>query len=361
MMARHKRWQRAGFVLALLLQAVASSSAAGGVAGESASESVGAAADNADAATASPPGGKQSLVVVVGAPGADEYAAKFKSWAETWRLAAERAGAEFTLIGAERADGTDGQDDRARLEASLAAESKPGDAPLWIVLIGHGAYDGQSAKFNLRGPDATAEELAGWLAPIQRPVVLIDCASASAPLINAASAKGRIVITATKSGYELNYARFGEHLAEAIVDPAADLDKDDQTSLLEAYLTACRRTSEFYASEQRLATEHALLDDNGDGLGTPAAWFQGLRATQAAEDGAALDGLAAHQLHLVKSDREARMPPELRRRRDELEQSIESLRGEKSKLGEEAYYGRLEPLMLELARLYGGVDEGSEK
>ncbi len=46
----------------------------------------------------------------------------------------------------------------------------------------------------------------------------------------------------------------------------ADLDKDGQVSLLEAFLIASRRTLEFYKVEGRIATEHALIDDNGDGL-----------------------------------------------------------------------------------------------
>ena len=174
------------------------------------------------------------------------------------------------------------------------------------MLIGHGTFDGHTAKFNLRGPDVTAEELAEWLKPLKRPLAVINCASASAPFINRLAGENRVVITATKSGDEQNFARFGQYISAAIADPAADLDKDGQVSLLEAYLTACRQVAEFYEQEARLATEHALLDDNGDGLGTPAAWFRGLRATQRAKDGAALDGTRAHQFHLVASDREQR-------------------------------------------------------
>jgi hypothetical protein len=33
--------------------------------------------------------------------------------------------------------------------------------------------------------------------------------------------------------------------------------------------------AEFYEADGRLATEHALLDDNGDSLGTPADFFRG--------------------------------------------------------------------------------------
>jgi hypothetical protein len=305
---------------------------------------------------------RQSVIVVVGAAGADEYKTPFAEWAQRWSDAAAKAGAKVTVIGAEAdvEDGASNSDDRARLQEALTELAGNGGADanvVWLVLIGHGSFDGQTAKFNLRGPDVSAADLKEWLAPIQAPLAVVNCASASAPFLNEISGPERVVITATKSGHELNFARFGEYLAAAIDDPRADLDKDDQTSLLEAYLTACRDVAEFYAGEQRLATEHALLDDNGDGLGTPAAWFRGIRATQRANDGAALDGLRAHQFHLVPSDREAGMPADVRARRDELELELAALRDRKAELDEDAYYAQLEPLLVELARLYSSLNE----
>jgi hypothetical protein len=130
------------------------------------------------------------------------------------------------------------------------------------------------AKFNLRGPDLTATELALDLQPFTRPLVIINAASASAPFMNLLKGPDRIVVTSTRSGYQQNYARFGLYLAEAIADPRGDLDKDGQTSVLEAYISAAQSVAEFYKTEARLATEHALLDDNGDGRGTPADWFR---------------------------------------------------------------------------------------
>ena len=110
----------------------------------------------------------------------------------------------------------------------------------------------------------------------------------------------------------MNFARFGQYLAEAIADPRADLDKDGQVSLLEAFLTASNRVERVLSHPiAQLATEHALLDDNGDRLGTPADWFRGVHATKRAKDGAAPDGIRAHQFHLIPSDRERRHVPEL--------------------------------------------------
>ncbi len=298
---------------------------------------------------ASPPQLKADVLVVVGAPGEAEYGAQFREWSGRWRAAAQKASANFHEIGENRpADSAD----RELLQKTLADMATNSAAPLWIVLIGHGTYDGHAAKFNVRGPDISAEELAEWLSTIKRPTAVIQCASASAPFINRLAAENRVVITATKSGDEQNFARFAQFISTTIADPRADLDKDGQVSLLEAYLTACRQLEEFYSQDGRLATEHALLDDNGDGLGTPAAWFRGLRATQRAKDDATLDGARAHQFHLISSDREQRMPAQLRQRRGELELKIAALREEKAALEESAYYDRLEDLMLKLARVY---------
>jgi hypothetical protein len=289
------------------------------------------------------------VVIVVGASGEPEYAAQFRRSADRWQAAAKKAGAESIRIGLSEQSGVT---DRERVKSILAEKAKDALEPLWIVLIGHGTYDGREAKFNLRGPDMTDLELSEWVAPYKRPVVIINCASASGPFVNRLSGNNRVLVTATKSGYEINFARFGQYLAEAIADDHADLDKDGQVSLLEAFLTAGSRVDEYYRTHSQLATEHALLDDNGDRLGTPPNWFRGVRATQRAKDGAALDGTRAHQLHLIPSDRERAIPVEIRQRRDQLELSIVSLRDQKDKLGEDEYYIRLEKLMVELARLY---------
>lgn len=291
-----------------------------------------------------------TVLVVVGAEGSEEYGKQFRQWAGRWREAAARGGARYLTVGLEPPGETSDRDLLKRhLHEQVAAG---GREPLWLVFIGHGTFDGKTARFNLRGPDVAAGELAAWLTPLERPLAIINCASASGPFINELSGEKRIVITATKSGFEHNFARFGDYLSAAIADPKADLDKDEQTSLLEAFLLAAAGVKEFYESADRLATEHALLDDNGDRLGTPADWFRGLRASKAANDGAALDGLRANQWQLVRGGHEQQLPSEGRRRRDELEAAIAALRQQKGKLSEDDYYGQLEPLLIELSRLY---------
>jgi len=307
------------------------------------------------------------VLVVVGAPGNAEYETRFRQWAGQWQAAAAKGSAQAITIGL-AGDTAAGSTDRERLKSILAEKAtknaegqgpaeKDEKGPLWLVLIGHGTYDGREAKFNLRGPDLTDLELAEWLKPIQRRLAVLNCASASGPFLSRLSGPDRVVVTATRSGHEQNYARFGQHLAESIADPRADLDKDGQVSLLEAYLTASGRVEESYRTQAQLATEHALLDDNGDKLGTPADWFRGVRATRRAKDGAPLDGIRANQFVLIPSDRERLLPAETRHQRDKLELAIAALHDEKEKLDADTYYRRLEPLMLELAKLYRALPE----
>lgn len=303
------------------------------------------------------PADRPVVIVVVGAAGAAEYAGPFGQWADQWREAAEKGAATFHQLGSDESDETN---DRQRLETLLGEQSKQSAEPLWLVLLGHGTFDGRQARFNLRGADLSATTLGEWLEPFARPLAVVNCASSSAPFINRLSAPNRVLLTATKSGYELNYARFGQHLAAAIADPAADLDKDEQTSLLEAFLLASRRVEEFYEQEARLATETALLDDNGDGLGTSADWFRGTRSVRKAKEGLSADGVRAHQFHLLRSPREQSLPGEVRRRRDELLAAIAVARESKAQAAnEDQHYAALEPLLIELARLYESADESS--
>jgi len=289
-----------------------------------------------------------TVVVVIGAPGVAEYQTNFLKQARQWEQASAQAGCRCVLVG----DATETQTNAcARLQQFLADESKDLPAQLWVVLVGHGTFDGREARFNLPGPDLSATDLALWLKPFHRPLAVIDGSSSSAPFLNALSATNRVIITATRSGHEQNYARFGEYFSVALTDLKNDLDKDGQVSLLEAFLAASRRTAEFYKAEGRLVTEHALLDDNGDGLGTPADWFQGLRAVRKAKEGSGVDGPLASQFCLIPSVAERTLSPAQRDRRDALERAVFLHREKKAKLSEDDYYRELERLLIELARL----------
>lgn len=292
----------------------------------------------------------QTVVLVAGAPAEPEYATNFTQQAVAWRTACAKAGARLFEIGTTiTATNSAGEGDREALKKCLSTVEPSGPEPLWLVLIGHGTFDGKSAKFNLRGADLTPADLSEWLKPIQRPLVLIDTSSSSGPFLPLLSATNRVVITATRSGSEINFARFGGYLAGALGSAEADLDQDGQVSALEVFLSAAHRVDEFYRMEGRLVTEHALIDDNGDKLGTPATWFRGVRAIKKAKDGASIDGVRAHQLHLIRGAEELAMSVEARARRDSVETAIARLRDQKATLSEDEYYARLERLLLDLA------------
>ena len=295
------------------------------------------------------------LIVVTGIAGAPEYEEVFSAWSRQWLNAGERAGARVYSIGLGEESGE--KSDRERLKALIEEAQSLDDGELWLVLNGHGTYDGNVAKFNLSGPDVAATDLAEWLREVSLPVAVVSGFSGSAPFINQLSAPNRVILSATKSGYELNYSRFGGFVAEAVGGLAADLDKDGQVSLLEAFLKGARDAEEFYALEGRLASEHALIDDTGDKRGTGSDWYRGVRVIKKPEKGTHPDGRRAHQFHLIRSEFEQQMPTELRERRNDLELRVLALRDRKDSFANEAtYYAELEALFLKLADLYGEVE-----
>lgn len=288
------------------------------------------------------------LILVQGAPGEAVYAEGFAAQVKSWQTAAAKVKAEVRTIG-EPGSTTPG---RSLLEKTLTELSKEGPAEVWIVMIGHGTWDGREARFNLEGPDLSGSDLAAWLKPVQHPVVVINTSSSSAPFMPVLAGPNRTIITATRSGNERNFARFGQSLAASLDDPAADYDQDGRLSLLEWFLRASSRTTEFYLAEGRILTEHALIDDNGDGKGTPAEWFRGLRATTKTKDKTPVDGTRAHQRSLSPDPSSQTMTLEQLAERDKIEAEINALREKKRGLAEEEYYRLLEPLLRQLAGLY---------
>jgi hypothetical protein len=291
---------------------------------------------------------RASVIVAIGAPGDDAYKGVFERWAGHWKKASAAGDARCVEIGGD----PNATNSLNKLRDALKAETVESPAPLWVVLLGHGTFDGKEAKFNLRGDDLAASEIAEWLRPFHRPIVIVCGFSASGAFLKTLTAPDRVIVSATKSGSENNFARFGGYFSESIAEPAADLDKDGETSVLEAWLAAARRVADFYKNEGRLATEHSLLDDNGDGLGTPSDWFQGVRAVKRSKSNEAPDGLRAHQIHLVASAAERALPAEVRAERDALERDLAKLRESKAAMPEDEYFAKLEAILLRIARLY---------
>lgn len=304
------------------------------------------AVDSPDSTTKS-----RKVIVVTGAPGEETYIRNFRTWSERWVKSCQEVGVPCEWIDGTQsaAESNPATADKKQL---LEQISLAGDSELWLVLIGHGTFDGKIAKFNLRGEDINATELAAALAKGKGTQVIINCFSGSGAFLPELSRSGRIVITATKSGAELNYSRFGDYLSLAIQNPAADLDHDNSVSILEAFLMGAKLTEKFYEAERRLATEHPLLDDGGDKQGVSATFFKGIRLVKKADDGATIDGELASVTLLKLSEDDTSLSPDQLKRRDELELALRALRQTKSSLEPEEYYTRMTPIALELAHLY---------
>ena len=292
------------------------------------------------------------VLVIVGAAGEPSYEPGFKEAAEAWTQACDKAGADVTLVGLDEANGGLGKEAVLQWIDNLDTTAV---IPAWIVYIGHGTWNGRDAHLNLRGPDISASELADRLPKMDRRLIFIHGGSASGPFLSAISSPNRIVISATRSGEEINYARFGELFAQIIGNSSGDVDQDGQTSLLEAYLSAHNAVDTFYKEAGRLASEHPLIDDNGDKLGTPPDWFRGTRVIKDSNDNREPDGFRAHQIALIPSESERKLSPEQRLRRDQLEAKLEALRKQKSDLPISLYYQKLESIFLELGNIYVSV------
>jgi hypothetical protein len=287
-------------------------------------------------------------VIINGASGEAAYAGKFAQWTQALRTAlAGRYGFAEDRVKVLTEKPVAGSAVPATAEevkktfASLRTELNA-DQALFLFLIGHGSFDGKEAKFNLVGPDLSAAEYHGLLSslPTKR-VVILNMSSSSGEFIKALSAKGRVIITATRSGQETNATRFTEFFIAALGAADSDTDQDGRISVLEAFTYANRLTADFYLRAGRLATEHALLEDNGDGIGHDKV-----------EGG---DGLLARVTYLdslsVAQAAANVATANLVRERTRLEGEIGQLIGRKRDLPESEYETALEKLFIELAKV----------
>lgn len=231
---------------------------------------------------------------------------------------------------------------RAAIER-IAARAQPNERVLFIY-IGHGSAQSGRPQLALVGPDVGAADLAAMLATIRAETVgVILAASASGDFVKPLAARGRIVITATKSGAEQNESLFAEHFVTALGSDAADADKDQRVSLLELFNYTRREVARIYETSNRLLTEHAILDDNGDGVGRSDASADG-------GDGVLAGRVAISRIGAVAATNDPRAAPYLRRRED-LQRQIDSLRTRRDRLTAAEYDRRLEDLVVQLAQV----------
>lgn len=301
-------------------------------------------------------------LIVVGLGGAPEYQRTFHTWATDLRDALVDLGVrrdhiiylgEDNEASAGQRDGVSSVDGLTGAVTRIAGEAGPSDRVL-LVLMGHGTTRGDEARFNLPGPDMTAVEL-GFLLESAFPtqtVAVVNTASASGPYVEALSGPGRVVLTATRSGREDNETHFGAFFVGALEGEGADLDKDGRLSLLEAFQFATREVLRHYEEQNLLMTEHALLDDDGDGEGSLEPGSDGADGAMARVFYIGTVGAATATGPTVTAVPDSVTDPALRRlyqERADIQAKIEALQLRRNQMETAAYEAQLEDLLVQLA------------
>ncbi len=290
------------------------------------------------------------LLIVVGLAGDPEHGTAFEKWGATMAAAAGRLGVEreHVVLLAETGEGQTRPGARATKEEivkafdSFAKTATPEDI-VFVTLLGHGSFDGTDAKFNLPGPDISAREFNALIRKLPtRQVVFVNTSSSSGPFIEELSGPGRTIVTATRNGAERYATLFGGFFVDGLTSEAADADKNKRISVLEAFLYAKGEVTRAYEREGLLATEHALLDDNGDKQGSPDPLPT------------AADGKLASALSVGSTEAAVPLPadPKLRAlvlEQHDLERRVEALRLLKDSMEPARYSAELERLVTELA------------
>jgi hypothetical protein len=300
---------------------------------------------------AAPAAGQSHLIVISGLSGEPKYAESFHSWATTLIDAAQERWSlpESSVVYlAEKTERDPGRiaarSTRENVERTLleAAERVGPDDVVFIVLIGHGSTRDGESRFNLPGPDMTAADFGRLLDDFAyQKIVFVNCSSASGEFIAALSGPNRTIITATRSGREQNETIFAGYFVAAFAGDVADVDKDERISALEAFNYARTEVIRAYEADGLLLTEHAQLDDNGDGQGS------------AEPDPHTADGALARTMFLVSAAgpvavSDSRLAALYDEKRG-LEEQIAALRQLKDEMATAEYEQQLEELLIELA------------
>ena len=289
-------------------------------------------------------------LIVSGASGGPEYAERYDRW-RSGLVAALRAQPGFRddhlLVLAETPGPGVGCATREGVRRAIReiAPSMDEQSVLFILLLGHGTFDGREAKFNLVGPDLEAAEWAALVDPLPGTLVFVNTTAASAPFLTPLARAGRIVVTATESPVQRYATVFPEFLTRAFVDTASDVDRNGRVSVWEAFVYASAGVRRWYQERGRLATERALLDDTGDGRGIDAGDGEDLpRVGRAA---AVYVGAGVDEVSTGRGEEFDRLAA----RRAALDVEVAELRAARDSMPPERYAAALERLLLELARV----------
>lgn len=293
-------------------------------------------------------------VIISGASGGEKYAEQMATWRSDLRSAlVDRYGfkPEHVKLLVDEAAKTGDRATTANVKSLFSEIKKSGSKEdfVLIVLLGHGTYDGDTAKFNLVGPDMTAKDWTAVLAGVQGRVTVVNTTEASFPFLEALSSKGRVVITATHSAAQKYATVFPEYFVKAMNEASTDLDKNGRTSIFEVFAAASAAVKQHFEQRGQLLTEHAVIDDNGDGKGR-----------QAADEGpdGGIARIAFLDAELVTDNTNPELANLIKRRRA-LEAQAEEHKQLKGVMPDAEWNAQFEKLMLELAQVSAEIRKKS--
>ncbi len=304
-------------------------------------------------------------VILCGSGGEAEYSPRFREWGTRLKdTLALRLGVApeniHVLMEQETASAPAGTTISLESIQGLfkgLAQSLSAEDDLFVYLIGHGSYLKNASKFQIPGPDLSAEGLEALLAELSpRRTIIIAGTSASAGFINVLSGPQRVVCAASKSATEVNATEFMRFFIEALEDGSADRNRDERISVLEASEQAAALTASWYTTSTLIATEHSILDDNGDGLGSRLPIELALSEAPA-DDLAAVaatspDGALADSIYLKDFSFPASAPKALIDAYLTALEEVKTLKARKGELPEADYYAQLETLLIKASRTH---------
>ncbi|MEO8315466.1 MAG: hypothetical protein ABI645_11800 [Pseudomonadota bacterium] len=272
------------------------------------------------------------VLVIAGRGGEAQFDTRFGQWSQKVATASTSVTGDPERV--TRLAGPDAKLAAVQKALESAAQTLRAGDQFVLVLMGHGSSDGSEYRYMLWGNDITGTDLGALLDKIPSNVqqLVINATSASGAIAEKWARPYRVVITATKSAGERNAPKFGGYWADALASNEADRDKDGNLTAQEAYDFANRKVADAFKSDAAIVTEHARIS------GTDPAHFVVARIGAAA--------MFASDTQLIA----------LRNEQGVIESRLAELRVQKAQLAQDEYFNRIEPVLVELAKVGERVD-----
>ena len=157
----------------------------------------------------------------------------------------------------------------SELKTNLNSESQ-----IIFFVLGHSHLNRRSCQFNIEGPDIDQLEYAEMFVslPAKEQIHWVSL-PASGFWIKSLSGKHRTIISATEASMEITATEMPYALGAILAGTSehaslSDIDGDGRLTLLDLYLAVNIEIHMSFVTQDYVPTEHARLDDNGDGRGS---------------------------------------------------------------------------------------------